>query len=63
MKNLRRVPGMQLRHGRKVDVLVRFHTGYELDEADFHDVRVLCERFGIAMPNEYPRFTGSQSRA
>jgi lincosamide nucleotidyltransferase A/C/D/E len=54
---------MQLRHGRKVDVLVRFHTGYELDDADFHDVRVLCERFGIAMPNEYPRFTGSQSRA
>jgi lincosamide nucleotidyltransferase A/C/D/E len=43
--------------------LVRFHTGYELDESDFHDVRVLCERFGIAMPDEYLRFTGIQSRA
>ncbi len=36
--------------------LVKFHTGYELDENDYHDVRQLCERFGIAMPEEYRRF-------
>jgi len=36
--------------------LVKFHTGYPLDENDFHDVRLLCERFGIAMPEEYRRF-------
>jgi len=33
--------------------LVKFHSGYELDENDFHDVRMLCERFGIAMPAEF----------
>jgi lincosamide nucleotidyltransferase A/C/D/E len=36
--------------------LVKFHTGYELDENDFRDVRALCERFGIPMPDEYVRF-------
>jgi len=33
--------------------LVRFHSGYKLDENDSHDVRMLWERFGIALPNEY----------
>jgi len=33
--------------------LVRYHTGYELRETDFHDVRALCERFGITLPEEY----------
>jgi lincosamide nucleotidyltransferase A/C/D/E len=37
--------------------LVKFHTGYELDENDYHDVRLLCERFGFAMPDEYRKFT------
>jgi lincosamide nucleotidyltransferase A/C/D/E len=36
--------------------LVQFHLGYEPDENDFHDVRALCERFGIALPDEYRRF-------
>jgi lincosamide nucleotidyltransferase A/C/D/E len=36
--------------------LVKFHTGYHLDENDYHDVRLLCERFGIAMPDEYRDF-------
>jgi lincosamide nucleotidyltransferase A/C/D/E len=36
--------------------LVKFHTGYELDDNDYHDVRLLCERFGIAMPGEYGKF-------
>jgi len=28
--------------------LVKFHTGYQLDANDHRDVRLLCERFGIA---------------
>ena len=35
--------------------LVRFHTGYELGATDFHDVRLLCERFGIELPEEHRR--------
>ena len=37
--------------------LVRFHTGYELDDTDWHDVRLLCERFQIGVPDEYLKFT------
>lgn len=33
--------------------LVKFHTGYRIDENDRHDVRLLCERFGIELPDEY----------
>jgi lincosamide nucleotidyltransferase A/C/D/E len=36
--------------------LVKFHTGYELDHQDWHDVRLLCERFQIAVPDEYLKF-------
>jgi lincosamide nucleotidyltransferase A/C/D/E len=36
--------------------LVKFHTGYEPDDDDFHDVRSVCERFGIPLPPEYRRF-------
>ena len=35
---------------------VKFHAGYELDEDDYHDVSMLCERFGIALPDEYASF-------
>jgi lincosamide nucleotidyltransferase A/C/D/E len=41
------------------EYLVRFHTGYEPDDDDWHDVSMLCERFGIAVPGEYERFRGS----
>jgi lincosamide nucleotidyltransferase A/C/D/E len=37
--------------------MVKFHSGYELDENDYLDVSALCERFGIAQPSEYKRFT------
>ena len=40
-----------------VEWMVKFHSGYELDENDYHDVSALCERFGIALPAEYERFT------
>jgi lincosamide nucleotidyltransferase A/C/D/E len=33
--------------------MVRFHTGYNLDDNDYHDVKLLCQRFGIKMPSEY----------
>lgn len=42
--------------------LVKFHTGYELDDNDWHDVRLLCERFQIAVPHEYLRFFEGQGR-
>jgi lincosamide nucleotidyltransferase A/C/D/E len=35
--------------------LVKFHSGYELDENDFHDVLALCEKFGIEVPAGVPR--------
>jgi lincosamide nucleotidyltransferase A/C/D/E len=37
--------------------MVKFHIGYEFDENDFRDVAALCERFGIALPTEYERFS------
>ncbi len=37
--------------------MVKFHSGYELDENDYRDVSALCERFGMALPAEYERFT------
>ena len=33
--------------------MVKFHTGYALDEDDFRDVYALHLRFGIPMPDEY----------
>lgn len=35
------------------EFLVAFHTGYELQDKDFHDVFALCERFDIELPPEY----------
>ncbi len=36
--------------------MVKFHTGYKLDENDYHDVKVLCERFGLEIPPEVDEF-------
>lgn len=36
--------------------MVKFHSGYELDEKDYNDVKALCEKFGIELPSEYRRF-------
>ena len=38
------------------DTLVRYHTGYEVDADDWHDVRLLCERFDLPVPPDYERF-------
>jgi lincosamide nucleotidyltransferase A/C/D/E len=44
--------------------MVKFHTGYELDENDYHDVKALCQRFGIEIPAEYDNFehTGNPAK-
>jgi len=36
--------------------IVKFHTGYALDENDYRDISALCQRFSIAMPDEYKNF-------
>lgn len=38
------------------DWLVKFHTGYTPDDDDYHDVRLLCEHFQIALPEEFQHF-------
>jgi len=36
--------------------MVKFHSGYKLDENDYRDVKALCQRFGIEIPGEYDEF-------
>jgi len=38
------------------DVMVEFHTGYDVDEGDYHDVKALCERFNIPLPEPFEKF-------
>ena len=38
------------------DWLVKFHSGYELDENDYQDVKLLCEKFGLQIPEEFNEF-------
>jgi len=33
--------------------IVKFHTGYELRDKDFHDVLAICKKFAIEMSEEY----------
>ena len=35
------------------DLLLRHHTGYEPSTKDRHNVRVLCEQFGLPTPGAY----------
>jgi len=37
--------------------LVKFHTGYDVDELDYHDVRRLCERFSLPLPPDFSKFS------
>jgi lincosamide nucleotidyltransferase A/C/D/E len=37
--------------------LVKFHSGYDVDEQDYHDVRLLCERFGLPLPAQFRKFS------
>jgi putative acetyltransferase len=36
--------------------MVKFHTGYPLDKNDFLDVKALCEKFEIEMPEEHQAY-------
>lgn len=36
--------------------LVKFHSGYPLDENDYRDVQALCRHFGFPLPEEFHRF-------
>lgn len=41
--------------------MVKFHTGYQVDENDYHDVKLLCQKFGIEIPSDYDKFTTKES--
>lgn len=36
--------------------MIEFHTQYEPDEDDYHDVKLLCEKFNIPLPKIYKKF-------
>jgi lincosamide nucleotidyltransferase A/C/D/E len=36
--------------------MVKFHSGYKLDDNDYQDVKHLCKQFSIEMPKEYDEF-------
>lgn len=38
------------------DWMVKFHSGYKLDQNDYRDVKVLCDQFGIEIPKELRNF-------
>lgn len=42
--------------------MVKFHTGYPLDENDYHDVKLLCQKFGLEVPIEYAEFVKKEER-
>jgi lincosamide nucleotidyltransferase A/C/D/E len=39
-----------------LNYMVQFHTGYKVDETDYHDVKALCQQFGLEMPADYTKF-------
>ena len=36
--------------------MIKFHTGYALDEKDYRDVQALCQRFNLPLPDDYKIF-------
>lgn len=44
------------------EILVDYHTGYTVDENDFHDVKLLCEKFEIDLPSEYLPFLANEGK-
>ena len=36
--------------------MVKFHTWYKPDKNDYHDVKLLCQKFGIELPAIYSEF-------
>jgi len=44
------------------DVMVEFHSGYELDDNDYHDIKAICEQFNIPLPDEYKKFVEKEQK-
>ncbi len=40
------------------ECLVQFHTGYEVDADDWHDVQLLCGKYDLEIPADYHKFLG-----
>jgi lincosamide nucleotidyltransferase A/C/D/E len=40
--------------------MVKFHSGYPLQEKDFQDVSALCKKFGIDLPAAYEQFNKAE---
>jgi lincosamide nucleotidyltransferase A/C/D/E len=38
------------------EILVGYHSGYTLDQNDYHDVRLLCDQFDLQLPEDYLSF-------
>lgn len=43
--------------------MVKFHTGYPLDENDYQDVKALCQHFGLEIPQEYAEFEKKEGKS
>ncbi len=43
--------------------LVRFNTGYAVDEDDWADVSALHARFGVPIPDDYAKFADARAGA
>ncbi len=41
--------------------MVKFHSGYQLDEHDYHDVKLLCQKFGFELPGEVVEFASNRT--
>jgi lincosamide nucleotidyltransferase A/C/D/E len=41
--------------------MVKFLTGYAVDKNDYLDTLALCQRFGIALPSEYEKFSHEET--
>lgn len=55
LKSFGTINGQRVR-ATSPECLVLFHTGYEVDADDWHDVRLLCERFSLEIPEDYRKF-------
>ena len=42
------------------EILVEYHTGYPLDENDYQDVKLLCEKFNLIIPPDYQLFLAAE---
>jgi lincosamide nucleotidyltransferase A/C/D/E len=41
------------------EYVVKFHSGYTLDEKDYNDVLAVCKKFELEIPDEYLKFKQS----